>query len=86
MPAVIQVLKEENGQVVADLTDEIEVVEAGLRFLADEKAWEITLELTGIVMPTPILFNSIAGARGASLQVDEDLVSAGIREGAASFF
>ncbi len=90
LPAVIQILKEENGQVVADLTGEVEALEARLEFLADEKVWELTLELRGIVMPstivTPSDFHWLSGAYEAYLRADTDLVSGDIREGEASFF
>ncbi|MGH7563441.1 MAG: hypothetical protein ACREK5_03345 [Gemmatimonadota bacterium] len=88
LPAVIQVLKEENGQVVDDLTGEIGAVEASLQFLADEKAWKLTVELTGIVTPSMDQTSvcSIVGAAMASLDVGPDEVSAGIRESEASFF
>ena len=90
VPTVIQILKEEDGQVVADLTGEVEALEARLEFLADEKVWELTLELRGIVMPstivTPSDFHWLSGAYEAYLRADTDLVSGDIREGEASFF
>ena len=88
--ASIQIFKEENGEVVADLTGEVEALEARLEFLADEKVWELTLELTGIVTPsmivTPSDFHWLAGAYEAYLQSDTDLVSGDIRAGEARFF
>jgi hypothetical protein len=86
LPAVIKVLKVRDGQVVADLTKELEAVEARLAFLAEAKAWSLTLELTGLILPldgiiSPTMYHPIAGAVTASLEVGPDHLPAHVRVG-----
>lgn len=85
LPAVIQLLRVENGQV-EDHTGLLESAAGTLRFLPNAKAWRLDLELTGIRLPadqaTP---GDIGGAVSGGLRIGETLVPAVIREGEAAF-
>lgn len=85
VPAVIQLLRVEDGQV-EDFTGLLASTAGKLRFLPNAKAWSLSLELTGILLPVDqIAREGIGGAVEGALKIGETLVPAVIREAEAEF-
>ncbi|HUF25402.1 MAG TPA: hypothetical protein VMM18_00370, partial [Gemmatimonadaceae bacterium] len=86
---VVRVQVVESGQAVADLTGYIAAVEGRLAFNPNLKAWELTLELTGVVTPseivTPSMLKTITGSGVGTLVIDQTELVTRIRENEATF-
>ena len=88
--AGVKVVVVQDGQVIADMTNEIAEFRAGLRHLPHLKTWELELEIGGVITPTDVhapFFVQTAGARLSMLQVGNGLeqFSARLREAEGTF-
>ena len=86
----IKVVVVQDGQEIANLTNEVALFAAGLRHLPELKTWELELEIGGVVIPSDNhapFFVQTAGARLSMLQVGNGLeqFSARLREAEGNF-
>ncbi len=88
--AGIKVVVVNDGQIVADLTQEIAAFKAGLRYVPSVKNWELSLEIAGVITPTDIhepLLAPTAAARLTTLTIGNGLqeLFARLREAEGKF-
>lgn len=88
VPAVIQILFAEEGQVLGDLTPEIHAIQSRLGFSGDLKGWLLEIELVGVgaAAGTQPCWMPMAGSGFVALLAGDGGAEAGIREGEAVFY